>query len=95
MGSINIARVFGLLGAGGNAYLTHDEVKKFLKQSPELYSRENLRKAERRLEEMKNLAKDAVQQLTRNFLELDTMKDGGMPYLTCVKVLDGDWPWDE
>lgn len=76
--------------------MTHDEVKKFLKQSPELYSRENLRRAERRLDEMKNLAKDAVQPLTRNFLEWDGAREGGgVPYLTCVKVLDADWPWDD
>jgi len=95
-GAINIARVYRLLGTGGSAYLAHDEVKKFLKLSPELYSRDNLRRVERRLDEMKNLAKDAVQPLTRNFLELDTTRDGGgMPYLTCVKVMEGDWPWDD
>jgi hypothetical protein len=95
-GTVNLARVFRLLGTGGSSYLTHDEVKKFLKQSPELYSRENLRRAERRLDEMKNLAKDAVQPLTRNFLEWDGAREGsGVPYLTCVKVLDADWPWDD
>jgi hypothetical protein len=87
---INIARVFRLLSAGGQAYLAHDEVKRFMKLSPELYSRDNLRKAERRLDEMKNLASDAVRPLTRSFLELE---NANVPYLTCVRVSDGEWPW--
>jgi hypothetical protein len=86
---INFARVFRLIAAGGQAYLSHDEVKKFMKLSPDLYSRDNMRKAERRLEEMKNLAREAVRPLTRSFLELDS----GVPYLTCVRVADGEWPW--
>jgi len=81
--------VFRLISAGGQGYLTHDEVKKFMKLSPDLYSRDNLRKAERRLDELKHLASDAVRPLTRSFLEFD----GGVPYLTCVRVTDGEWPW--
>lgn len=95
-GGVSTAKVYRALGVGGSAYLGHDEVKRFLKLSPELYSRDNLRRAERRLEEMKNLAKDAVQPLTRNFLELDTTREGNsVSYLTCVKVMEGDWPWDD
>lgn len=90
---VNLNRVFHLLGQGGQSYLNHDEVKKFLKLSPELYSRDNLRRAERRLEEVKNLARDTVQPLTRNFLELDTTRDGGVPYLTCVRVTEQELPW--
>jgi hypothetical protein len=98
--SENNARVFRLIAAGGSAYLGHDEVKRFLKLCPEMYSRDNLRKAERRLEELKNLARDAVQPLTRSFLELDVTGGSktGEPkveYLTCVRVLDGEWPWVE
>jgi hypothetical protein len=92
---LNVARVFRLVNLGGSAYLGHEDVKRFMKLSPELYSRDNMRKAERRLDEMKNLARDAVRPLTRSFLELDLARDGGVPYFTCVRVLDGEWPWDE
>lgn len=92
----NIGRVFRKLGAGGDAYLTRDELKKFLKLRPEEYSRENLRRFERRIEELKNLAKDAVRPLMRNFLELDLGRDGGgLPYFTCTKLMEEDYPWDE
>ncbi|KAF2674670.1 hypothetical protein BT63DRAFT_419952 [Microthyrium microscopicum] len=88
-----IARIFRLVGLGGQAYLPHDEIKRFLKCSPELYSRDNLKRAERRLEELKNVARDAVQPLTRNFLELDAST--GVNYLTCTRVADGEWPWED
>ena len=92
----NIGRVFRKLGAGGDAYLTRDELKKFLKLRPEEYSRENLRRFERRLDDLKNLAKEAVRPLMRNFLELDLGRDGGgLPYFTCTKLMDEDYPWDE
>jgi hypothetical protein len=94
---VNLARVYRLMGLGGSAYLNHDEVKRFMKLSPEIYSRDNVRRAERRLDELKNLARDAVQPLTRCFLELDGAKDGdrAVPYVTCVKILEGEWPWQE
>jgi hypothetical protein len=97
---VNYSRIFRLVAAGGSAYLAHDEVKRFLKLCPDIYSRENLRRAERRLDELKNLARDAVQPLTRSFLELDVTGGSktGEPkveYLTCVRVLDGEWPWDD
>ena len=92
----NIGRVFKKLGVGGDAYLTRDELKKFLKLRPEEYSRENLRRFERRIHELKHLAKDAVRPLMRNFLELDLGRDGGgLPYFTCTKLMDEDYPWDE
>lgn len=92
---INTGRIFRLIGAAGSAYLAHDEMKKLLKQAgPDVYSRENLRRAERRMEELKNLARAAVQPLMRNFLELD-MRESGLTYLTCTKVEERDWPWEE
>jgi hypothetical protein len=87
---INTGRVFRLIGSSGSAYLGRDDVKRFLKLSPELYSRDNLRRAERRLEELKNLARDAVMPLMRNFLELD-LREGGLPYLVCTKMEERDW----
>jgi hypothetical protein len=46
------------------------------------------------MEEMKNKAKEAVKPLMRNFLELD-LREGGLPYLTCTRVEEVDFPWDE
>jgi hypothetical protein len=90
---VSMARVYQLIAS--QAYLNQDDVKRFLKLSPELYSRDNVRRAVRRLDEMKNLAQDAVQPLTRNFLELDATRDGATSYLTCVRVLETEWPWDD
>ncbi|KAI9657979.1 MAG: hypothetical protein M1821_002636 [Bathelium mastoideum] len=93
---INTGRVYRLLGTAGQAYLSHDELKRFLKLRPEDYNRESMKKFERRMEEMKNLAKDAVKPLMRSFLELDLGRDGGgLPYLTCTRLEDADFPWDD
>ena len=97
----NTGRVYRLIGsANPQAYLPHDELKRFLKLHPSdgsgLYSRDNLRRFERRVDEVKNLARDVVKPLTRNCLELDLKADagGGLPYLTCIKVEEEDLPWD-
>ena len=92
--AFNTGRIFRLLGTGGSSYLNHDECKRFLKLSPDYYSRENLKRFERRIEEIKNKAKDAVKPLMRNFLELD-LREGGLPYLTCTRVDPQDFPWEE
>ncbi|PSN73694.1 hypothetical protein BS50DRAFT_597166 [Corynespora cassiicola Philippines] len=89
----NTGRIFRFLGTGGSSYLGHDECKRFLKLSPEHYTRENLKRFERRVEEIKNKAKDAVKPLMRNFLELD-LREGGLPYLTCTRVDPQDFPWE-
>ncbi|KAF2458733.1 hypothetical protein BDY21DRAFT_362942 [Lineolata rhizophorae] len=74
----NSGRVFRLLGAGGQAYLGRDELKRFLKGQPgEVYSREALRRFERRVDEIKHLARDAVKPLMRNYLELEAGWAGG------------------
>ncbi|MCJ1446426.1 MAG: hypothetical protein MMC23_006931 [Stictis urceolatum] len=88
-------RIFRLLGAGGSAYLSHDELKKFLKLRPDEYSRDTLRRFERRVEELKGLAREAVRPLMRNYLELDLggLGGAGLGYLTCTRVEEGDWPW--
>lgn len=95
----SIGTTFRLLGAGGAAYLDHDECKRFLKGSEGLYTRENLRLFERRLDEVKNLARDVVTPLLRWRLELsiDGSGTGGaeLGYLTCMRVGEGEWPWDE
>lgn len=91
-------RIYRLLGSSTpTTYLTHDELKRFLKLSPDLYTRENLKRFERRMDEIKNLARDAVRPLMRNFLELDlsTFGPAGLGYLTCTRVEDADLPWDD
>ncbi|KAL1960911.1 hypothetical protein VTO42DRAFT_5895 [Malbranchea cinnamomea] len=103
----SIGRTYRLLGSPSNqAYLPHDELKRFLKLHPHLYSRENMKRFERKMDEIKRLAREIVKPLMRNFLELDlralagnsdTAGDGGgilLPYLTCTKVEESDFPWD-
>ncbi|KAF2137980.1 uncharacterized protein K452DRAFT_235189 [Aplosporella prunicola CBS 121167] len=97
----NTGRIFRLIGQGGGAYLGHDELKRFLKLNAEFYTRDNMRRFERRVEELKNLAQAAVAPLMRNFLELDLTRDGVggggavLPYLTCTRVDEADFAWDE
>ncbi|KAL4878697.1 hypothetical protein BJY04DRAFT_195431 [Aspergillus karnatakaensis] len=97
------ARVYRLIGSSSTqAYLSHEELKKFLKVHPTasseaLYTREVLKRFERKMDEIKRLAREIVKPLMRNFLELD-LKGGDLsdtiPYLTCVKVEDDDIPWE-
>ncbi|KAK4542000.1 hypothetical protein LTR36_007200 [Oleoguttula mirabilis] len=91
-------KVYRSLGSTSpSAYLTHDDLKRFLKLQPDLYTRDNLRRLERRLDEIKNLARDAVKPLMRNFLELDLNAFGpaGLGYLTCARLEEADLPWDD
>lgn len=92
--AFNTGRIFRLLGQAGSSYLNHDECKRFLRLNPDHYNRENLKRFERRIDEIKNKAKDTVKPLMRNFLELD-LREGGMPYLTCTRIDPQDFPWDE
>ena len=105
--AVNTGRIYRLLGStNSQAYLGHDELKRFLKLQPSgsssggsaLYTRDNLRRFERKIEQVKNIARDAVKPLTRNCLELDVriLADGGgggLGYLTCIKVEEEDIPW--
>ncbi|OGM43420.1 hypothetical protein ABOM_007671 [Aspergillus bombycis] len=100
------ARVYRLIGsASTQAYLPHDELKKFLKVHPtpssdSLYSRDVFKRFERKMDELKRLAREIVRPLMRNFLELDLKggeldtSSGGLPHLTCIKIEDEDIPWD-
>ncbi|MCJ1322071.1 hypothetical protein MMC15_007416 [Xylographa vitiligo] len=92
---LNNGRIYRLLGLGGSAYLGHDELKRFLRLRPDDYSRDNTKKFERRMDELKGMARETVKPLMRNFLELDMGRDGGgMGYLTCTRVDEADFPWD-
>ena len=85
-------------------YLTHDDLKKFLRSTPGLeHNRETLKKLEKRVEEMKAQAREVVRAagLGRSCLELDVGANGGiggsggLGYLVCTRVEEGEWPWEE
>ncbi|CAG7921144.1 unnamed protein product [Penicillium olsonii] len=107
------ARTFKLIGSSSSqAYLTHEELKRFLKLHPtpsadSLYTRETFKRFERKMDEMKRLAREIVKPLMRNFLELELKSAGppagpgpreatpiGLPYLTCTRVEEMDLPWN-
>ncbi|KAL2135806.1 hypothetical protein VTI74DRAFT_6872 [Chaetomium olivicolor] len=95
-----LGRTYRLLGAGpgtqDKGYLGHDECKRFLKLTPELYTRDNLRKFEKRIDELKAMAREVVRPLMGSGLELEMIHGagaGGIGYLTCIAVRDRDLPW--
>ncbi|KAK5133557.1 hypothetical protein LTR08_007596 [Meristemomyces frigidus] len=95
---LNPGRIYRTLGSPTpSSYLPHEDLKRFLKLQPDLYTRDNLKRFERRLDEIKNLARDAVKPLMRNFLELDlaAFGSGGLGYLTCARVGGGELPWED
>ncbi|KAI5359661.1 hypothetical protein Slin15195_G072910 [Septoria linicola] len=100
---LSTGRVYRQIGSSdASAYLTRDDLKRFLKSpsaqtGTDFYTRDNLRRFERRVEEVKNLARDVVKPLMRNFLELDLRDFGpaGLGYLTCTRVEARDLPWEE
>ncbi|KAK3683871.1 hypothetical protein B0T22DRAFT_385386 [Podospora appendiculata] len=95
-----LGRTYRQLGAGpGGAdkgYLSHDDCKRFLKLTPDLYSRDNLRRFEKRIDDLKSMAREVVRPLMGSGLELE-MGPGGrdfaVGYLTCTTLLDRDLPW--
>ncbi|GES61914.1 hypothetical protein BO80DRAFT_447665 [Aspergillus terreus] len=103
---LSSAQVYRLIGSSSSqAYLPREELKRFLKVHPTpsseaLYTRDVLKRFERKMDEIKRLAREIVKPLMRNFLELDLKSGGGdvagdtgLPYLTCIKVEDIDIPW--
>lgn len=86
------------LFTASQSYLAHDECKKFIRLAPlpdkETSTREALKRFERKLDEIKAQAREIVRPLMRSLLELDVSGGGGLGYLTCTKVEDGEWPWD-
>jgi hypothetical protein len=112
---ISTGRVYRLIGSSSpDAYLPHEELRRFLKlrvssSSESLYTRDNFKRFERKMDEIKRLAREVVKPLMRNFLELDLKGSdnnggsggsgvgdggiGGLPYLTCTKIEEGDLPW--
>ncbi|KAM0425279.1 hypothetical protein ACHAPT_009597 [Fusarium lateritium] len=94
----SVGRAYRILGTNNpSAFLGHDECKRFLKLTPELYSRENLRRFEKRLDELKTMAREVVRPLMGSNLELDMGGTSRTPdsitYLTCTNVGTRDLPW--
>ncbi|KAI1162655.1 hypothetical protein F5B18DRAFT_652446 [Nemania serpens] len=99
-----VGRVFRTLGsATGAGYLDRDECKRFLKLSPELYTRDNLRRFEKRVDELKRAAREVVRPLLGTALELELDRAAGgavgptmgkTEYLTCIELQGRDLPWD-
>ncbi|TWU75656.1 hypothetical protein ED733_007194 [Metarhizium rileyi] len=94
----SIGRAYRTLGSGNtSAFLSHDDCKKFLKLTPELYRRDNLRRFEKRMDELKAMARDLVRPLLGSGLELDSAGSSrtsdGISYLTCTAVGNRDLPW--
>jgi hypothetical protein len=89
----HLGRTYRLLGSPNpSAYLNHDECKRFLKLSPDGYSRDSLKRFERRLDELKAQAREIVRPLMRCGLQLE---DGeGVRYLTCARVEEADFVWE-
>lgn len=91
-----LGRAYRTLGSPNPAaYLGHDECKRFLKLSPDLYSRDNLRRLEKRLDDIKAAARELVRPLMASSLELDVGTGQAIGYLTCTVVTDRDLPWDD
>lgn len=68
----SLGRTYRTLGSTtGVGYLGHDECKRFLKLTPEFYSRDNLRRFEKRLDELKSAAREIVRPLMGSELELE------------------------
>lgn len=68
----SLGRTYRILGlAPAPSYLGHEECKRFLKLSPDLYTRDNLRRFEKRIDELKALAREIVRPLMGSGLELD------------------------
>ncbi|KOS19426.1 hypothetical protein ESCO_001023 [Escovopsis weberi] len=93
-----VGRAYRTLGSGNPAsFLGHDECKRFLKLTPELYSRDNLKRFEKRMDELKAMARSVVRPLMNSDLELDLSGAGrgseGINYLTCTEVGSRDLPW--
>ena len=102
-----LGRTYRVLGlAASSSFLSHEECKRFLKLSPDLYTRDNLRRFEKRIDELKALAREIVRPLMASGLELDvaggkssSSGDGsgatydGVTYFTCTYLDDRDLPW--
>ncbi|KAG5948488.1 hypothetical protein E4U60_001636 [Claviceps pazoutovae] len=101
---IDIYNVYGKLGSDSpSAFLDHNDCEAFLALHPQLHTAENLVRFERRMGDLKAMARDLVRPLLHNSLELDvTSPDISKEtfdkpfYFTCTTVEDDEilWPLD-
>ncbi|KAG6149242.1 hypothetical protein E4U11_000222 [Claviceps purpurea] len=97
----SICQVYRDLGSDSpSAFLDHKDCEAFLALSPQLYTPENLDRFQKRMADLKALARDLVRPLLHNSLELDvsspnvSYKNFDKPfYFTCTTVEDDDIPW--
>ncbi|KAI1382772.1 uncharacterized protein F4822DRAFT_439179 [Hypoxylon trugodes] len=83
----SLGRTYRTLGSlTGAGYLSHDDCKRFLKLTPDLYSRENLRRFEKRIDELKCAAREIVRPLMGSGLELELERSAIMPGNASVGV---------
>ncbi|KAI2615153.1 hypothetical protein GGR54DRAFT_632407 [Hypoxylon sp. NC1633] len=76
----SLGRTYRTLGSAvGAGYLGHDECKRFLKLTPDLYSRENVRRFEKRIDELKSAAREIVRPLMGSGLELELERGAVTP----------------
>ncbi|KAI1499819.1 hypothetical protein F5X99DRAFT_419704 [Biscogniauxia marginata] len=85
-----VGRTYRTLGSPtGAGFLGHDECKRFLKLTPELYSRDNLRRFEKRIDELKTAAREIVRPLMGSGLELELERSVGAPAASGNNVAAG------
>ncbi|CAD6572272.1 MAG: hypothetical protein ASARMPREDX12_005089 [Alectoria sarmentosa] len=91
---LSSGNLFRLLGTGGSSYLARDEMKRFVKLRPDDHQRDTLKRFEKKMDEIKAMAREIVRPLMRNCLELDMGRDGGgLGYLTCTRIDEEDFPF--
>ncbi|XDG02801.1 hypothetical protein ABKA04_002416 [Annulohypoxylon sp. FPYF3050] len=74
----SLGRTYRTLGSAAG-YLGHEDCKRFLKLTPELYSRDNLRRFEKRIDELKTAAREIVRPLMGSGLELELERGAATP----------------
>ncbi|KAK3180034.1 hypothetical protein K4F52_008612 [Lecanicillium sp. MT-2017a] len=72
----SVGRAYRVMAGRPTGYLPHSACKEFLKLTPDVYSRDNLRRFERRLDELKAMAREVVAPLMGSSLELDLAAGG-------------------
>jgi hypothetical protein len=88
-----LGRTYRLLGSTNtSSYLGHEECRRFLKLTPEQYSRDALKRFERRMDELKSMVREACRPLLRCELQLENLE--GVNYLTCTRVVKEDFCWE-
>ncbi|KAG5961218.1 hypothetical protein E4U57_007770 [Claviceps arundinis] len=99
--TFGICRAYRDIGSDSpSAFLDHYDCEDFLELNPQLYTPENLVRFEKRMADLKALARDVVRPLLRNSLELNVNRPNisyetfDKPlHFTCTTVEDDDIPW--